>query len=131
MKLSKLRQDVQKENSGVWVEWEHGIEFLIAAFGSEKMERWLEEEQERNRVPGKKPSKEDTEKSRVALMAHSILLDWRGVDGDNNQPLVYTPEEGTKVLGDPAYHRILEFITLKCHEHALYREEQEAEEEKN
>ncbi len=49
------------------------------------------------------------------IMAHCLakatLLDWEGIEGDDGQPLPYSPETALTLLSDPAY-RVLRDAVL-------------------
>jgi hypothetical protein len=114
--MAKLRkQDLQKQSEGVWVKWEDGISLKIARIGNPHSVRLAEAHAAKNialkeaRLP-----EEPYSVLELQLLTEAILLDWRNVDDDNGQPLPYTPQEGAKILADPAYADLKDFIQAQA-----------------
>ncbi|MHC5053640.1 MAG: hypothetical protein ACYTKD_02860 [Planctomycetota bacterium] len=114
-KLPIIRSDVEKEREGVWVTHPFGFEFKIARMGNAEYRKaaaaLLTPELVREaRVKGPGATAEAAAQQTPGLVARHILKDWRNVEGDDGEPIPYTPEVGERILSDPGYHDLLEFI---------------------
>ena len=132
MKLSKLKTNPKKVNSGVWCEWEGGTSFLLARTGNDAYNAEVAAFHASNRE--RKERKEPLVEFSVfwpRLLARTVLLDWSGVDGEDGKPLKYTPAEGEKALADKDLKDLLDFVELESSARRNYKEAADDAAEKN
>jgi hypothetical protein len=124
------KQDLQKQSEGVWVLWEDGIALKIGRIGNPLSKKLAEEHAAKNQAireakaaalngprgasDGLILEEEPYSVLELRLLTEAILLDWRNVDDDNGAPLPYTPQEGAKILADPAYTDLKDFIQTQA-----------------
>lgn len=108
MKLEDRVIDLQRREEGAWVsdipefmdlelkirgagnkDWARMEQKLIAAVPRQRRTNGLEPE-DRLRINGQ-------------LILHTALLDWRGIENGNGEPLPYSKEQASKYLTDPRY----------------------------
>lgn len=112
-KLSQLRTDPTKEEEGIWVPYALDIEFKIArntkpAFRA-AVDKIMKPHQKRVRKNRMK-NEEIMELIKPAVAEH-ILIDWKNVQDDEENPIPCTLEEKNRVFNDPEYKDIYSFIT--------------------
>jgi hypothetical protein len=123
MRLSEMAADLDMEEAGVWVPYKDEVEFLIAAASSKravKAYRKFMRPAERRIATGN--IKEEAATLIVAqFIAHGLLLDWRGVDDDDGNPLAYTSALGLEVLQQPEMKYIRRFIQDAAAEQDVFK----------
>jgi hypothetical protein len=131
MKLKQLKQDLKKQANGVWVSFD-SIKLKIARHGNPLAQKLTDEHHAQNRAL-KEENKPEVpfEPFWVDLLSRAILLDWDGVDGEDDKPLTYTSEEGKKVLSDPAFSDLRSFIELQAATRSNFLERGDQAAEKN
>jgi hypothetical protein len=114
--MAKLKkQDLQKQSEGVWVAWEDGIALKIGRIGNPLSKKLAEDHAAKNQARKEAGLPEEPYSVlELRLLTEAILLDWRNVDDDNGAPLPYTPQEGAKILADPAYADLKDFIQAQA-----------------
>jgi hypothetical protein len=122
-KLSSVRSDPDLESKGVWCTFEGSMKFLIARSGNpaynERLRRLREPLIQNIRARDIDPEK--IEAVVRECIAHHVLLDWQNVEDDKGEPIRYTPEVGLKVLADPAYRDVYQFVKNMADNSALFR----------
>lgn len=95
--LTKYKTDKTAEVTGVWVEVDNGVSFKIARLNNEKareMRRSLEKPYRNFQTIPDSKSEEILRK----VIAHTVLLDWKGLTDENDLPLTYSPEAVERLL---------------------------------
>lgn len=125
MELTKLRLDLEKVESGTWVEIEDDAMLLIARSGNKAAiaayDRLLapyKQLMERGKMPQAK-----LKEINIKIVAESILLDWSGLKVDGVE-LPYSKETAYKLLSDPEYAPFLRLVQDLASEEELFRAEQ-------
>jgi hypothetical protein len=95
--LNKYKTDKTAEVAGVWVEIDAGVEWKVARLNNEKArtERRNLEKPYRNfqTIPD-----HVNEEILRKVVARAVLLDWKGVTGDDGKEIPYTPETAEKLF---------------------------------
>ena len=106
MKLSTIAVDTDKAENGIWKELVVGMGFecLIARhnnsrFRAEIERRVVDISRDKNREPTAAEYSEATLRS----LCSKVLLNWRGLEDDDDQPIPYSPEKAYEILSDPEY----------------------------
>lgn len=121
-KLSQTRSDKKKQNDGVWVPYESGIELLIARFGNTKYDEYVRTEVDSMTTLLRRDlTAQETNEIVKRATAKHILLDWKNVDDDDGKPLSYSPEVGLKILCDEEYRDLYRFISFTAANAQNYR----------
>lgn len=124
-KLSSIKSDVLKETKGVWVEYENtGIEALVARVGNAEYAKFIREKTRPK--PGhrqKRFTNEDMEAIVKEAICRHCWLGLRGADDEEGKPIVYTPEVGMRLMGDPEYRDFVQFVSLSANDMQLFRAE--------
>lgn len=113
MKLASLKIDSARIERGDWVGQIPGmgdLELKVRGFGNSDYQRIIAREQQvigrDKRINGRiDPVTLD------GIMAKTILLDWRGLTGADDQPEPYTKELATKLLTDPDFRPFQEAVS--------------------
>lgn len=95
MRLSKTKTDEILERDGVWVALRYGIEVKVARAGNPKADVWHSRLSAEDRRLFDNPTLYKGREERVnellaSLIAESILLDWRGIEDDEDQPVPFS-----------------------------------------
>jgi hypothetical protein len=117
MKLSKTRTDEALEKDGVWVPIRYGVEVKVARMGNARAEAWRAGLSDEDRQFLEKigtfhanPSLymgqiERVNELLIDSMANTVLLDWRGVDAEEDaedckegEPLPFTVDRAKAAL---------------------------------
>lgn len=117
--LLSLGIDTSARDEGRWFPWIKGAELRIASFRSKRFKVRLEELKEPHAAllsvaPGSTEAMRVEEELSRRAMADCILMDWRGIEGPDGEPIPYTPERGFAVLMDERYEHIVTFISNKA-----------------
>jgi hypothetical protein len=134
--LKITRSDVDKEVGGVWVTHPLGFEFKVARMGNSEYRKSMAamltpELVAERRVKGAAAVAKAAAKATPKLIAKHVLLDWRNVEDDEGNAIAYAPEEGERVLSDPAYHDLREWIEDVASDAQRFAEAVEEESRKN
>jgi hypothetical protein len=115
VKLSRVRVDVQDEREGRWFPWKEDAALKVAAFRSpeyrEEVRRALKVA--RRESPTRTLTADQTLDALKPAAARHLLRDWRGIEGDDGQPLSYSPELALEWFNDPELHHLYAFV-LDC-----------------
>jgi hypothetical protein len=126
-KLSALRTDSAKETEGVWVEWEHGVSFLVARLnnpGFQARVRALSAKHTKAIRAGTFPD-EEMESISKSAMSHHVLLGWKSIEDDEGGALEYSQEKALEFLTDPDLRDLYQFVLTQANERDLYRKDVE------
>jgi len=112
MKLSAIRADLDKELQGAWVPYAGDIVLKIARWNNERCQevyrRLLDE---RKVLLG---AKELTDEQRIDVQkevaAQTILVDWKGVEDDDGQPIPYSSDTALEWFRDKELWRLWNFV---------------------
>lgn len=77
--------DPKLETEGKWIDWGEGARLKIARIGNAKYREMLRQEMSQYdslRRAGRKVSEDDTANAVIKCLAHTILLDFEGIDGE-------------------------------------------------
>lgn len=116
MKISDVRVDPSKIEAGAWIgdvpEFET-VRFKVRGLGcseQQKLQRRLFEGIPRSRRPKGRISDDDQERILNRCLVEVILLDWDGLQNDDDSPLPYSREMAEKFITDPAYRKLREAV---------------------
>lgn len=99
--LAGLKVDEEKAKNGIWVDYIHGVRFLIGRAGSVAYNKqlsnsWKEHE---NALQADTPEAEELGQRLVAeAVANNELLDWTGVVDEEGNELPYSKEKAVEYL---------------------------------
>jgi hypothetical protein len=110
MKLSSLKADLAREEEGDWVEIPDfpGVSLKVRSANSKAYSMQLSVlSQKFARKYGQRPiPPEDSLRGSGKLLARYILLDWKGLDDDVAQPLIYSADLAEELLTNPEYRKL-------------------------
>ena len=142
-KLSLLRSDLEKEENGIWENYEIPgcevkIECLIARIGNRKYNQYVQEQMQEYleahpalAAPGQRiPADAIADMQKKAVAKH-VLLDWNNVDDDDGKPLPYTWEVGLATLENGEYHDFNNWLHIVAGSKESYRREADTDAVKN
>jgi hypothetical protein len=111
MKLTDLEIDVDKLEQGDWVENIPDMgDLRLKVRGSENADFRALQQKLLRAVPrgqlrdGRVPP-EVSDRITATLLLETVLLDWDGLVGGNDEPIPYSKEMAAKLLTDPKYRR--------------------------
>lgn len=132
-KISSVKADPVKAESGVWVDYEAGIRLKIARMNNPAFEAFVRAKQ-RPKIRGFRANKatddELNELTREAVARH-VLVGWENVEDDDGNLIPYSPEKSLEFLKDPALSDLYQFVVLQASDAAAYRAEATEEAVKN
>lgn len=132
-KLSSLKNNVAAEVAGVWVPYAAGIEVKIARLGNPKYEAYLRKlsaPHTRQLRDGELDNTVAEELTKRAMARH-ILLDWRGMEDDDGNEMVYSEQLAFEVLSNPEYRDFYRDIMEMANKRATFKEQEHVEAAKN
>lgn len=130
MKLSSFKE-TKAETDGIWFVYAPGVEFRIASFQNRRMQKELVRRGKpmRRGMQIRGVDEETVEPVMIEAMSVAVLLDWKGITDDDDQPVEYTPELGAEGMKE---HRKLYLFVLQCSQDMQAFQEAELQEaEKN
>lgn len=131
MKLSQLAVDTGKSEDGVWFEYPHfeGVSFLIARMGNSSFSDYLQKHRKLSRTLRSDSEMMDTLTKKA--VAETVLLNWRGIEDDNGEPLQYTPEIGFETFQNESMQPVYSFILQSASDMEAFQVEEEQEDTGN
>lgn len=130
-KLSALKQSKEKQNEGVWVNFE-GVQFKLARLGNDNYKAMIAAESAANRERKERGEPvRDADQFWVELLASTVLVGWRDLEDDNGSPLPYSADEAAKILQDERFADVREFVEREAASRRNYRDAADASAEKN
>ena len=131
--IERIKSDVQKEDNGVWIDFEVGIKLKIARARNfayrELMQKLVE--------PYRKDIREgeiDLEVIQTILKqvrAKTILLDWENIEDKNGKTIKYSPEQTQAFFDDPELRDFYTFVILASENMEHFKKELVEDSEKN
>lgn len=117
MKLSDIAIDVERSEGGDWVrdipdagELQLKVRGLRSKDYQQRIATQMAAVPRSKRVAGRIPA--DVSGRIIGeAMAEHLLLDWRGLTDDNDQPLPFSKEKARQLLVDPRYTRFREWVS--------------------
>jgi hypothetical protein len=108
LKLSDIAINAAAIEAGRWVSVGHilpGVKFKVRGIDNADYRRLraklIAEIPRAERVKGVDPVELD--KINVKLLTETVLLDWSGIEGDDDAPLDFSKEKAAELLADPNY----------------------------
>ncbi len=122
MKLRAIRVNSARSEQGGWVKdiaGFPGVRLLVRGFESEAFKLALSRRQlavtnddREDGKPGGPVKPKVTERLFGLAMADAILLDWSGIEGEDDQPIPYSRELAEQYLTDPDFRLFREAVAL-------------------
>lgn len=108
MKLRQIETDQDAAIGGVWSTFALDFEVKVAkwrnreflAFVAERRDELPDDADDESAALSKAVS---ASKMLCECIAQTIIRDWRGLEGDDGEPVPYSPEKAAELLGNPAY----------------------------
>lgn len=115
MKLNELKVDAERESNGDWVEsptWP-GVRVHVRSIHNPDYRRALQlQVQKIRRKYGNEPTPPEVQDKMMAdLFVEHIINDIQGLEDDNDKPIQYDKDFGRKVMSDPEYRRLADFVS--------------------
>ena len=133
MRLSEMAVDVKLQEEGEWFDHPifEGVRVCVRSVHSEAYKR--RNRQLLNRLPPRSVRKrgdsvEAFEEIQLRLLAEAALVGWTGVDGEDEEPLEFSPEKAAEILKKPEYRKFAAGIA-ECANQAGDRDEAWLEED--
>lgn len=130
MKLSSIKQDQDKAEKGVWVDFPDGLRVLIARAGNtacKKMTAQLRKPIE-NKI--KKGLVSDSVLSDISkkVVAKQIVLGWENLQDDDGKEIPYSPEKAYELISDPENEIFYNWILESSVDEMNFRKESKEDE---
>lgn len=127
MRFSEYQTDPALEEEGVWIRLRKGdAEVLVARAGNSQHEALLRRLKKRHgqRFRGELPD-DIVEEIATEAIARTILLDWKGIEDDDGNPIPYSSDKARELLklSKDFRHEITQIAT----EMEVYRHEEKEE----
>lgn len=111
MKMKEIAVDSARAEEGAWVDDIPDMEGLRLKVRGSNNKEWRRLQQKllqavprKRRMTGNLDA-EDGDRITTLCLLNTALLDWEGLDGDDDKPLPYSREVAEKLLTDPDYRR--------------------------
>lgn len=128
MKISKIKKDVNAVDAGVWVnKCFDDLDVKVASTDSRKYTDALRVALKPYQRTLKNMSNEQFAEIQNKIAAKYLLLDWRGLQDDEGNEILYSPEKALELLNDPEMADFRELIMSLASEQELFRKEALAE----
>lgn len=117
MKLNDMAIDPEKLEHGAWVSDipDMGeLRLKVRGIGNNdfrKLQTKLVEAEPRQFKTGGRVSPERQDAITAKCLIHTILIDWSGLVGENNEPIPYSKELATELLTSPKYRRFRDAVS--------------------
>lgn len=122
-KLSSIKRDVEKASQGIWRSFE-GIEFCIARIDNPDAKKEIRRLARLERMTRKgKVDDEAAEKNLAVVIAKTVIKGWRNLEDDEGKPIPFSVETATKIIADPAYAELRDWIVAVATEDEAFRAE--------
>lgn len=128
-KLKSIKADATKVLGGVWVDYEAGVRLLVARMGNPAFEAFVRSKQ-RGNVRGfraKRISDAEAEAITKEAAAAHILVGWENIEGDDGQPIAYSPAKALEFFNDPALADLYQFVLVQAADASAYKLEADEE----
>lgn len=99
--FEQFESDLDAEVEGVWVELGDGAEVRVARLNNARHNKVLDRLRRPYRNHRNIPD-DVNEKIATQAMAEAILLDWKGIEDRDGNPISYSTEKAIELLSDPA-----------------------------
>ena len=123
MKLAALKVDVGRIEAGAWIACPDlpGVELFCRG---ERNSRWIELEDKilssKARycelmfipVEMRRLSERAKRDMTIRLYLETCLIDWRGLESDDGEPLPYSPDMARVLMTDPAYRAFADAVAF-------------------
>lgn len=122
-KLSSVKRDVEKASQGIWRTFE-GIDFCIARIDNPDAKKELRRLSKLERATRRGKVDDDAaEKHITAVVAKHVIKDWRNLEDDDGKPIPYSVETASKIIADPAFAELRDWIITIATEDEAFRAE--------
>lgn len=120
MKISSVKVDVVKVEEGVWVEnipELEGVKLRVRGAGNRDWKRMMQRlvasvPRQKRRNGNIDP--DEMERILGTVMLETGLLDWSGIEGDDDKPIPYSKEKAKEYLLDPQWQVIRDGVSWAC-----------------
>jgi hypothetical protein len=129
-RLNRIATSTERAADGQWVEFcpaqgdEPALELKIARIGNPRYAQRLQELVRPHRRKVRMGFDEDMEQFVKVAVAECVLVDWRGLEGEDGKPIPYSKEKSVELLTDPIYSDLLDFVMDVGGDAAIYREQE-------
>jgi len=115
----KISVNSAAENDGAWVEVIAGVEVLVRGDHYGPFRQALADAvraASRRLGPHQVLSIEERERITYPLIVRHLLLDWRGIEGEDGSPIPFSQEEALKIFSNPDYRPFRDVVAGACAE---------------
>jgi len=119
-KLSALRVDPELSEEGRWVDYELGIRLRIARHNNSRYQAYFMKLLRDN--PDVQEDADSFQNLLKVAVGRTILKDWEGVEDDDGNEMKFSEDVGEKIITDPAYQDLYQFVLSESQSSLLYRE---------
>jgi len=112
--IERVKTDLQKEDKGVWIDFELGIRLKIARARNSAYRELMRQLTE--------PYLKDIREGELELniledllrqvRAKTILLDWENIEDKNGDPIEYSSEQALAFFNDPELRDFYTFVVM-------------------
>jgi len=122
-RIDAVRADLDKESKGVWVPYELGIELKVARLGNPGYQESLVKLTDARKalmgsIELSQDQRMDVQKEAVA---RTVLMDWRGIEDDQGNPVPFSPDKALEWFRDPELWRLYTFVLMVGLEEERFR----------
>ena len=131
--IDKIKSDLQKENEGVWVDFEVGIRLKIARARNSAYRELMRKltEPYRKTIRDGGMELEQLEDLLRQVRAKTILLDWENIEDKNGNSIKYSSEQALVFFNDLELRDFYTFVITQSENMENFKKELVEDSEKN
>jgi len=124
-KITSIMTDLNKGESGVWVDYAEGIKLCIAGINNTayKKKRNLLMKPYLKQVRSKALTSDEVLEIIKPAVAEHLLVGWKNLEDENGAPIAYSPEKALEFFKNPALSDLYQFVLETAGENDVYRQE--------
>ena len=131
--IELIKTSLDKELNGVWVDFAEGIQLKIARARNPKYQELLRDfvEPKRKDIREDKLEINDFNNILLEVRAKTVLLDWKNIEDNEGNTILYSPEKALEFFRDPELKDFLTFVIAVSENADQYKKDLTEGSEKN
>lgn len=122
-KISSIKTDLKKAESGVWIPFGSGIELCIASTNTPEFRQARTKllKPHARLIRAKLLSFEEAINVLKPAYAKHVLVGWKNIEDENGSDIPYSPEKALEFFNDKSLSTLFDFVLETANEEELFR----------
>lgn len=131
--IESIKTDLQKEDKGVWIDFESGIKLKIARARNSAYRELMRQltEPHQQKIREGEMEIEVLEDLLKQVRAKTILLGWENIEDKTGMTILYSPEQALAFFNDPELRDFYTFVILTSENMENFKKKLIEDSEKN